>query len=177
MIAIAMSYLPWFVSGLLLKFTLALGPIAVFCLLIPAAKGIFDGWLGVVLSAALAKVMIVMMLVLIGLTEQGTTEHIVAEAGNAGGNVFVQLQALAILGVVCFIAGITAFLLPGVAARICSGIAMSVGAYTGAASKAGSGIIAAASAGASKAASAASSASRAFTSTSRTFVGPNMSGI
>ncbi len=128
---IGVGFLTFLASHVLMALVVAVGPVFVACLLFPASRSFFSGWLSTAVSTLVAQLLIVALVTLMITIENNELGRLAA--APAGVNEIGQIGSL--LGVVALL-GIGALLarqIPSVAVGIAGGAYHQLNAYTAAA--------------------------------------------
>lgn len=139
--SVALGFLMFLASRVLMALLIAIGPIFIACALFGASRQFFNGWLSACVSTVVAQLLIVTLMSLMIRVE--TTELGRIAAAPVGGNVVGQAGALMGVSALLFICALLAKQIPNVAVGIAGGAYHNLNTYThaagGAASAAASG--------------------------------------
>ena len=169
--AVAIGFLMFLASHVLMALLIIVGPIFVACALFEASRQYFVGWLSTCISTVVSQVLVVALMSLMIRIE--TSELSRLSPASTGANEVGQIGAL--LGVAALL-GICAWLarqIPSVAVGIAGGAYHQLGSYVGAAAAA---VKKVGSVSRSAAAAVASRVGAASTSSLRPFAGRSLSG-
>lgn len=153
--AVAIGFLMFVASQVLLALLVAVGPLFIPCALFQGSRQFFSGWLSACVSTVVAQILIVALMGLMIRVE--TTALAGIAAAPAGGNEVGQIGALMGVAALLFICALLAKQIPTVAVGIAGGAYHNLNAYTQGAGSAASSVASGAKSAGSAAMSAATS--------------------
>ncbi|UZO95027.1 Channel protein VirB6 (plasmid) [Roseomonas mucosa] len=116
----------WLISRIILAVYIALGPLLIPLVLFPATRGVFERWIGALISCVILQITTIVLLYIILLAENQVLAKVVTT--SRGGDSIQGLQVL-LSGIVFFaVAAFVAVQLPGVASSLSGGLSFHTGA-------------------------------------------------
>jgi type IV secretion system protein VirB6 len=126
-LALAVMFVIWLLSFIFLALLIAVGPLFVGLFFFPLLRGVFDGWLGSVLTNIILQIFVATMLAILLTAEVKALDQIINTHVATAGDEMGQIEVL-IGGIILFaICACAAWQLPGLAARIGGGVVTDVG--------------------------------------------------
>jgi len=123
---IGIAFVLWIVTQVSLGLLVAIGPLALLCLILPQTSRFFSGWLGNVVTAIAAQIMYVTLITILIATVQDSLHQVLAMNAATGANankIGNQLHLLLGVGAMYLIAGFLALAIVPLARGIGGGAA------------------------------------------------------
>lgn len=109
----------WLISRVILALYIAVGPLLVGLVLFPATRGIFERWIGSLISCVILQVMTIVLLYIVLAVEQ----RVVGTIGTLSSADSMTMIQVLLAGIIFFgVAAFVAIQLPGVAASLSGGL-------------------------------------------------------
>ncbi|VVT11769.1 conserved membrane hypothetical protein [Sphingomonas aurantiaca] len=115
----------WLISRVTLAIYIALGPLLIPLVLFPATRGIFERWIGALISCVILQITTIVLLYIILLTEQIVVGTVATKAATS------DIEGIQVLlsGIIFFaVAAFVALQLPGLASSLSGGLTFHTGA-------------------------------------------------
>ena len=115
----------WLISRVILALYIALGPLIIPLVLFPATRGVFERWIGSLISCVILQITTIVLLYIILLTEQIVVGTVATKAATSDiEGIQVLLSGVIFFGVAAFVA----CQLPGLASSLSGGLTFHTGA-------------------------------------------------
>lgn len=115
----------WLISRVTLAIYIALGPLLIPLVLFPATRGVFERWIGALISCVILQITTIVLLYIILLTEQIVVGTVATKAATS------DIEGIQVLlsGIIFFaVAAFVALQLPGLASSLSGGLTFHTGA-------------------------------------------------
>ena len=132
-LAIAISFTIWLVTQVGLGLVVAIGPLAIACLIMPQTVRFFNGWLACVVTGIVAQLLIVVTISILVTTINITLGQIVGQNAATGANandIGAQIHQLTNAGLMFTISGIVCLSIMPIARAIGGGAATELNGIT-----------------------------------------------
>jgi len=133
LIGLGIAFTLWIVTAVSLGLLVAIGPLALLCLILPQTSRFFSGWLSGIVTAIVAQFLYTALIALLIATVQTLLVHILATNGSTGANankVADQLHLLFGAGGIFLIAGFVSLAIVPLARLIGGGAAAETAAIS-----------------------------------------------